>query len=154
MPLNTVQSTQSTRMQPPIQMRRNPLHTMRVKTPVSSDNLPPNTRVLRSHKKNLVQPSAPHVIPPEENLPPLRTPPLFITTPNGWKNVAQPHVILPEPELVATKSIMQARNMQGKYIAATNAIAANQFLANAVIDDKTGCSLEYWHLIKGKNKDV
>ena len=44
--------------------------------------------------------------------------------------------------------------MQGQYIAATTHIVHNESLANAVIDDATGISLEYGALSRGPDKEM
>ena len=73
----------------------------------------------------------PHLIPPEHNDP-------------IFKQTGHPR----EPHL---NNLFGA--IQGQYIAAATHIVHAEALANAVIDDATGCSLEYGALSRGPDKE-
>eukprot|EP00957_Ditylum_brightwellii_P041120 3112777-Ditylum_brightwellii.AAC.1 len=96
-----------------------------------------------------------HIVPADDNLPPLKIPPIYIPTPKGWKEqkIPTPHVIPPEP-LVANQCLtLQVHGTQKRYAYAAAQITAQKYLAQAVMGEETGCALEYRHLIQTKNRE-
>eukprot|EP00957_Ditylum_brightwellii_P049896 3782513-Ditylum_brightwellii.AAC.1 len=88
--------------------------------------------------------------------PPKKIPPIFIPTPKGWweHHVQQPHVIPPKPVVANQCLTLQLQSSKQKYAYAASQIAAQEFLAQAVMDEEMRQALEYRHLLQSKHREV
>eukprot|EP00957_Ditylum_brightwellii_P190329 14488094-Ditylum_brightwellii.AAC.1 len=105
----------------------------------------PRVETVPMKKSEEPQPG-PHVIPPDNHLPPPEIPPPFIPTPKGWKNVAlsASHLIPLEPIPFANYYFtMGTSQMKGWYLHTVNHISTEEYLAQAVIDEETERAMEY-----------